>query len=747
MTKRAMMHQKVSRTAPSPAVGRSRDRRYRLALASVCAGTLLSFGLNAAAVAEDAPATPAVTSPGAVTPAPAVATPTVPKPAPAVTAPGAAKPAPAVAASGAAKPAPAVAAPGAAKPAPAVAAPGAAGLASVAVAPAPAACPAVPETQLSPNSKPGALRDRLRAGTDGARARLRELPVREMTQGALADLVLRQNLDLQSAKESIAIAQALVTQNDAAFDPTFFSSLSYSNSYFNDRHDSIGRLRDVDPNSTNPQETCIGSVNVAGSVLNPQIQGCPFQQPAVYSTQIEQASSATDSTPSVVGAVGASWNFILGGAVNDQPVPPAGTEPLPAAPSPTTPFALNGTLSASISSTWYRPLFFANAAPFNTRPGIEDGATYDIYGWGNTLFWTSSAALSLTMPVPFTKNAGYEGSPDFYSYQIARSGQRSAAWTSVSTRNATLAQALDAYWDLVQAVQTLRTLFDLRKGLIQRQASQKRLFDAGLATRYDLIQIDVQLASLDAQEESVWNQLLATSSHLGTLTTGDQRALLLPADGEALLRQPVTIARDGVYDRALQAHPDIKIAEESYAASKLTLDYSANQDLPDLSLSASYQVGQNNATFGYVNLAQSLIHLYKPDTTNLFIGLQYHLPIGMNATGAALDRARVAEHQAYDNTRLARQTVVNAVDQALGAARSAELVVGQSRDDLKLALCAYDRAREQRELGFVAEFEVLNKYQDLVSARLGLITAEVNLHKAQVNLLAAQGTLEQDYVR
>jgi len=120
----------------------------------------------------------------------------------------------------------------------------------------------------------------------------------------------------------------------------------------------------------------------------------------------------------------------------------------------------------------------------------------------------------------------------------------------------------------------LRALFDLRAVLTDRQASQKRLFDAGLATRYDLAQQEVQLASLDAQEESAWNQLLASSSHLGTLITGDQRALLLPADAEALLRQPVTIDQTGVYDRALRANPGIKVAEEDYGASKLTLSAS-----------------------------------------------------------------------------------------------------------------------------------------------------------------------------
>jgi len=741
VAKHAMRYRNVYRTAPSPAACQPRGRRFWLALASVSAGMLLSFGLDAAAIAEDS-GKGDVPVPAGSAAAPATAVP--------ATATATAAPATATAPAGTARARPVTAAAaGTARARPAAVTP---------TAPVPA-CPEVPEAQAWPISKPGALLDRLRAGTNGARARLRELPVLEISRNALADQVLNRNLDIQSSAESIAIARALVTQTDAVFDPTFFSSLSYTNSYTNPRHDLIGRLRDQDPQTVAQQQAqannsqsanglpsqCLGSVTVDG-LQTPADAGC--QLPPAYSVQQEYASFAANSNQSAVGALGLSWNFILGGAADDQPVPGlAGGEPVPATPSPVTPFALNGTLSASLSSTWFKPNAAGNGAPVNTSPADLDGSTYNLYGWGNTLFWTSSANLTLTLPVPYTKNSGYEGSPDYYNYQLARSGQRHAVWTDRSTRNSTLEQALDSYWDLAQAVQTLRALFELRGVLLDRQASQKRLFDAGQASRYDLAQQEIQLASLDAQEETAWNALLAASSHLGTLITGDRRALLLPADAEALLRQPVTIDQNGVYDRALQTHPDIKAAEENYNASQLTLSYSENQDLPDVSLSASYAVGQNDAVYGYVSLPQSLIHLVRPDTTNFFIGVQYHLPIGMNATGAALDRARIQERQAYDTTRLARQTVVNTVDQAVGTARSAELVVRQSQSDLKLAQCAFDRAREQHDLGLVAEFEVLNKYQDVVSARLGLITAGINLRKARIHLLASQGILEQDYVR
>ena len=694
MGKRAMRHLDVFRTASSPARRRRWERGSRLMVAqTLCAAALSAFGLNPAAAAE--------AKPGA---------------------------------------APAKAAPAATR---------------VSVDPA-AACPEISAQQLSQSTlKPGAVLDRLRAGSDGARARLRELPVREISRTALADMVLGQNLGVQSAAESVAIAQSLVVQRDAVFDPTFFSSLSYTNKFRNPRRDLVTRMRDQDPTTLlqednqllqdqqqNTQLQCLPSLSIDG-VQAPANAGC--QVPPGISMQQEYASYNSNSDHRAVGSLGVSWNFIIGGAVNDETAPGlSGGEPTP---PPITPFAVNGTVSASLSSTWHKPVAPGNGAPTNTTPDYPSGLTFDPYGWNDKLFWTSSANVSLTLPLPYTKNFGYDGSPDYYNYQVARSGQRQSSWSYRSTRNSTLEQALLSYWDLAQAVQTLRTLIELENVLTERKASQQRLFDTGLATRYDLAQLEAQLASLQTQEETTWNSLLSASSHLGTLVSSDQRTLLLPADAEALLRQPVSINQAEAYDRALRTHPDIKAAEESHTASQLTLTYSEHQDLPDVSFSASYGVGQNDAVFGYVNLPQSLAHLAKPDTSNFFIGIQYHVPIGMNATEAAVERARISERQAYDQTRQARQTIVNTVDQALGTARSAQLVVSRSEDDVKLAQCAFDRARDQRELGLAAEFEVLNKYQDLVSARLGLVTAKVNLRKAAIHLLAAQGTLEQDYVR
>lgn len=609
-------------------------------------------------------------------------------------------------------------------------------------APAPAAAPlaACPADEAAAATRPARgvdLLERMRAGTDGARTRMRGLTVREVSRNALADMVLNRNLSVQSSAESVAIAKTLVTQTDAVFDPTLFSSLTYTNRYNNPRIDTIGRFRDQNPGAVLDEENrlrkaqaengtvsdtegtfqCLPTTNVDG-VQTPTTPGC--QLPPLWSVQREFASFDMLSDHKVQGTIGASLNFVVGGSA-----------------------------SLSLSSTWHKPpAMSTTGAPSLTDPAYPNGASaFDPYGWNEKLLWTSSAALSVTLPLPWTKGFGFEGNPGYYSYQLAQSNDRKQGWSDRTTRNGTLEQALSAYWDTAEAAQTLRAITELRAVLDDRAASQKRLFDSGLATRYDVAQLDSQRASLDTQEEAAWNRLLTLSNRLGTLTATDQHALILPSDADALLRLPVTLDQPGAYDRALTTHPAIKAQEEDYDASKLSLAYRENQDQPDLSLSASLSVGQTDAAYGYASLPLSLAHLITPDTSKIFVGVRYHLPIGMNATEAALDRARVEERQSWDRTRQVRQQVVNSLDLAIGSAHSAVLVAHQSEDDLKLARCAYDRARDQRDLGLVAEFEVLNKYQDLVTARLNLISARVALRKAQVHLLAAQGTLEQDYVR
>ena len=441
-----------------------------------------------------------------------------------------------------------------------------------------------------------------------------------------------------------------------------------------------------------------------------------------------------------------------------------------------------------------------SGSPALASPYYPDGLTYDPYGWSGKLFWTSSASLSLSLPLPFTKGFGEEGNTAAYSRTVSEYGSKRTQFGEKSQRNQRLSDSLQAYWELVRIANDLKVLGELRTVLGERLATQKRLVASGVATRYDENQVEVQLANLDVSEETDWNQLVTQSNRLLTLMAAEQRALLLPANPEAALTaglppgllggavsasgaqgepsaalsgtggdSPATIqlqyasldpgadrepagagpaaGSEGALADILTNHPDIKLQEQNYEISKTTLAYRENQSLPDISFSFSASTAQSDAVFGYGTWGQSLAHLIHPDTANFTVGLRYRYPLWNNAAEASLSRARIEERQAWNQVRDTRQSVTIAIDRATADLKSAQVVVRQSDQDVSLAGFAYDRAKEQRDLGLISEFEVLNRYSALLSARLNRSTALANVQKAHVRLLAAQGILESRYGR
>ncbi len=593
----------------------------------------------------------------------------------------------------------------------------------------------------------------------GAKARILSLSRRSITLDEIAATVSGNNLSNRASAEAVKVSEALVDQRDAVFDPTVFAGLSYTNSFTKARKEDVGRERDqdvlqlndeekariaeenaeraangeppVDPN--NARFLCF-PVEVDGQTFPPQgggvdIDGDGDQDlqinsedcflPPAFSVEPENASFESRSTHNATGALGAGLTFPFGGSA-----------------------AIN------LSSTWRKPAFAGTGgAPSLTSAAFPTGLTLDPFGWNDKPFWTSQFEVSAEMPLPFTRNFGYEGSPNYFSLEVARSGARRSSFTERSVRNASLTRALLAYWDLVQNVEDLKTFQLLREVLVQRQASQRRQFDAGLLTEYDVEQIDVELANLQSEEEISWNFLIVNSNRILTELGQRERVIFVPSDEQERLDRRHEVDEAMAFRTALETNPDIKVAEEDHDLSETTVTFRQNQDLPDVTLSASFGVGQTDAVFGYASLWNSLGNLVRPDSSEVFVGVRYTVPLGMNATEAQLARARVQEQQAFDRERQIRQQVVNAVDRAISDLLTTAAVVRQSEQDLRLAQLAYEAAQIQRDEGLVSEFEVLNRYSDLLSARRTRSAAQVSHQKSFVQLLSAQGILEQEYVR
>ncbi len=606
-----------------------------------------------------------------------------------------------------------------------------------------AAGAAEPESDARARATRALIVERLKAHAadgGGTRSLVARLPVEPLVRPTVIEAVLDGNFTVRAAADTVGIAEAVVIQTDAVFDPTVFATLSYTNSFNKDREEDVTRFRNPDPNDDEDQENeneqngvdTDDQTTVCRVVISEPGGTLPFEVPAndnpecfgsaapVITTEREKASFESNSQHAVNGTLGTSITFPFGGAA-----------------------------SVSVSSQYRKPIATGSGAPALTRPAFPRGtdAQLDPYGWNDSPFWTSNFALSGEMPLPFTKDFGYEGSPDYFNLEVARRDQERSIWVERSTRNTTLAQALISYWDIAGLMEDLRSLIELEDVLARRLASQRRLLEAGLITAYDVEQIETELANQADQEEIAWNFLAVTSNRLATLLGRGEPALLLPTDIGRHAGARHEIDEAAAFSRALEAHPDIKAQEQSTEVSSLTVDFRRNQDRPDITLAASFAVGQTDSAFGYPSLWQSWRNLVRPDSMDIFVGIRYRYPLGMRDTQAALSRARIAERQSFDSLRLVRQRVVNDVDRAVGDVKSSVAILKQSEDNLELARFAYEIAVAQREEGLIPEFQVLNRYRDLLNARRTRTAAEIAYQQAYVAFLGAQGILEQHYGR
>jgi outer membrane protein TolC len=562
----------------------------------------------------------------------------------------------------------------------------------------------------------------------GARAKLGRLTAQTVSLGGVADAALRQNYGIAASAEAAGSARALVTQREAAFDLNLNSAVAYTGRKTRDRVDLIGRERtqSVDPESlaidtdddgipdfvepsTADKNPCI---NIDGDLIDSgAVDGLCSQTP-IYSVFPEWASWNSRSLSKVTGSVGLSKIFSFGGSA-----------------------------SVSLSSTWNEK-YFLTAPPqtFQLTPT-------DRFGWGDKRFWTSSAALSTALPLPYTKGFGTAGSPESFSLALAQSGDRRAGFSQRAVRNSTLSEVLQRYWDLIRSVQDIRTLVALKAVLNERYIRAQRLVDSGTFTNYELGQIQTELVNFDLREETAWTQYRLASSSLLPLLAAKGDTVLVPGDVDALLAQPVPAIPADVYRRALENNPEIRVQQEDLDASKVTVAFRDNQTNPDVDLIFTLSATQNDSTFGYTNPARSTWKLSKPDRTDLFIGVRYILPLGNQAVKNALTRARIDEQNAFDRSLQTRQRIVNAVDRALADIRGAEAQIVQNETDLELARLAFERVVEERDRGFASEFEVTNRYQDVLTARLNQTAAQVALRKAHIRLAAAEGALEQEVAR
>lgn len=554
------------------------------------------------------------------------------------------------------------------------------------------------------------VRDELLAGKDGSRNLFQGKRLREITLRSAMDLAIERNLNINIARQNLSAADAARTENDAAYDPLFSFSWSYQKTKVLQRDAYIQRLRSTKDDEDEAE--IVGCVTVDGQVVNPESNSNCFTAPAV-SNEREFAT-----TPTGTSAIPNSWTATAG----LTQILEWGSE-----------------ATVSISSVHRKK----NTYTVDLLDSVISDR--DPFSFGSRMPWTSSASLAFATPLPMTKSFGENGSQRNLDIFLAYSGERKARAERASTRNSVLESVAKAFWDLVESLEELKANIAHRKTLEEMYIRTKRLFEQRRVTAYEMDQVEAELGNIKNVEEISWDSYLARSNAVLELLDQDLDHILIPVGVDGILRRNVEMRYTDADRVALENNPDIKISMEDMSSSRKTVKFRENQTKPDVSLNLSYQFSQSDTTFGYRKWIDSVEHIFTPDSSAFAAVLRLTIPLGKRAEFAAARSARIAEKQASDNVRNTRNNVVQRVSTAVNILLSTQELIKQTQVDLDLARLAYDKAREQHDLGLVTKFELLTKFDDLRVSRLANNSAKINLRRVRAELMAAQGLLDARY--
>jgi outer membrane protein TolC len=209
----------------------------------------------------------------------------------------------------------------------------------------------------------------------------------------------------------------------------------------------------------------------------------------------------------------------------------------------------------------------------------------------------------------------------------------------------------------------------------------------------------------------------------------------LDVAAEELEVSPPDLENEDAEALAVEYRLDLKTAEDQIDDARRGVAVAKNGLLPDLTLTASGQVG---------NRADTLASRLDSRTTTYSAGLSVDLPIDRVAERNAYRRSLIQLEQANRDYVGTRDQVVVEVRDAVRTIYSAETSLAIQRRNIDLAKRRLEYSYELLKLGSADSREVVDSQQSLLSAQDGYERALSSFQIAILRYLRSTGTLRVD---
>jgi len=323
-----------------------------------------------------------------------------------------------------------------------------------------------------------------------------------------------------------------------------------------------------------------------------------------------------------------------------------------------------------------------------------------------------------------------------------------------------VSQIEQAYWNLVFALRDLQVQIDAFKQAQAQLESNQRQVEKGVLAPIDVVAAEAQIATFE--------QNIYTAQQVVTTTENTLKTMLLPDRTSPEWLQPITpvspvalepprVSLEFAVAEALKNRPELEQLEINTESNKIDERFYRNQTKPQVDLVGTYTsqglagtptIASIDPVTGHTNvlpnlqggLFNSLGNLIQNNYPTYRIGVNISLPWGNHTAKANLGRTLV-EGERIANQRQQEEQVVEAdVRNALEGIRAAEARLSASSAGREAAEKLYESEQPQFRAGTTTLFLVLQRQQDLLSARGRELLAQTQLNRAISDFYRATGT-------
>ncbi|HOL71158.1 MAG TPA: TolC family protein [Bryobacteraceae bacterium] len=338
---------------------------------------------------------------------------------------------------------------------------------------------------------------------------------------------------------------------------------------------------------------------------------------------------------------------------------------------------------------------------------------------------------------------------------IAQNNLRRSEFDFRDTLANLIQQAESAYWDVVEARETLRVQEESLKVKEESLKRSERELELGAISALDIFQPRADYATAEiqvsqqrfvlAQREDALRRMIGADldPDVRNLPIVLTESVTPPADDRA-------IDPEEAVQKALANRPDLKALAVTLDTDDLNIKTTMNQLRPDLSLTASYTSSGVNGqrlvngvpmagTFG-----DFFSNVFSFNYPTYQFGLTLSLPIRDRANTAELANRLIAKKSDALRMRNLEQNIRLNVLNAVNSLESAKAGVKLAQVSVELARNQLDAEQKKYDLGTTQFYFVLNAQDRLNAAQLTLVRQTLNYHRNRLALLRQTGELLEE---